>query len=157
MSIIRYLAITKSNFKMTHSLQEVFFYGLFMDEVLLLKKGVNPQNPRKASLANYGLRIGERASLIPADNEQSYGIIMSLNTNDLSLLYSDKSVADYVPEIVSVTTEEKETVDVTCYNLPVHLMKGSNSSYAKSLYVLAQSLNFPLNYLKQIEAFVVSH
>lgn len=29
---------------------EVFFYGLFMDENILAKKGINPSNPRKGYL-----------------------------------------------------------------------------------------------------------
>jgi hypothetical protein len=29
---------------------DIFFYGLFMDQDLLLKKGLNPSNPRQGSV-----------------------------------------------------------------------------------------------------------
>lgn len=141
---------------MSNSLHDVFFYGLFMDEQLLLKKGITPLNPRKASLSNYGLRIGERASLIASENEESYGIVMSISSADLENLYSDPSVADYVSENVTVKTDQNEMIDAICYNLPLHLMSGSNSSYARSLYELSTSLDFPSHYLSQIEEFATN-
>ena len=42
---------------------DVFFYGLFMDDALLREKGINPVGRRKASLENFCLLIGARATL----------------------------------------------------------------------------------------------
>jgi len=44
---------------------EVFFYDLFMDRDLLMKKGIKPSNPRIACLPDYELKIGTPASLFP--------------------------------------------------------------------------------------------
>jgi hypothetical protein len=129
---------------------EVFFYGLFMDQDLLRKKGVNPSNPRKGYLNNYELKIGNRASLIQSPKEKSHGIVMTIADGEIIKLYAEKSVTDYVPEKVEVVTETNELIIATCYNLPPELMTGTNEAYAKSLYNLAKKLNFPEAYLSSI-------
>lgn len=129
---------------------EVFFYGLFMDKDILLKNGINPSNPRKGYLNNYSLKIGNRASLIQWKKEKAYGIIMTINDEEIIKLYAEKSVADYVPEKVEVITEANEHIMATCYNLPLELLEGTNELYAKSLYKLAIKLNFPKEYLSRI-------
>jgi len=133
---------------------EVFFYGLFMDTDILIKKGINPCNPRKGYLNNYTLKIGNRASLIPCKNEKAYGIVMEVNDKELNKLYSENSVADYIPEKVEIVTESKEHITATCYNLPAKLLSGTNKSYAKSLYELAKKLNFPKEYLVKINKYI---
>ena len=45
----------------------VFFYGLFMDADLLVARGLGPRRPRKARIEGYGLRIRERATLVPRE------------------------------------------------------------------------------------------
>ena len=44
---------------------DVFFYGLFMDYALLREKGMNPVDRRMASVENFSLVIGARATLVP--------------------------------------------------------------------------------------------
>ncbi|MGI9305084.1 MAG: hypothetical protein ACR2RB_20615 [Gammaproteobacteria bacterium] len=53
----------------------VFFYGLFMDMDLLREQGLQPDDPRQARLDGYGLRIGERATLVASQREQVFGIV----------------------------------------------------------------------------------
>ena len=133
---------------------EVFFYGLFMDKDILLKNGINPVNPRKGYLPDYTLKIGNRASLIPCQNEKAYGILMEVGDEEVIRLYAQKSVADYVPEKVKIVTESNEEVTATCYNLPLELLTGANEVYAKSLYELAKKLNFPKEYLDKINEYI---
>jgi hypothetical protein len=57
---------------------DVFFYGLFMDEDLLSAKGIIALNPRRATVDGFGLRIGARATLVPAAGERSYGTVVGL-------------------------------------------------------------------------------
>ena len=129
---------------------EIFFYGLFMDKDLLSKKGINPVNPRKGYLDNYALRIGQRASLISRKNERSYGIVMTLGDEEVTKLYSERSVVDYVPEEVEVMLESGESLMAICYNLPGELIKGTNIDYVRSLFDLAKKLNFPKEYVDKI-------
>ncbi len=133
---------------------EVFFYGLFMDEAILRKNGVNPANPRKGHLNNYTLKIGNRASLIPCENEKAYGIVMEVDDEEAVQLYAEKSVADYIPEKVKVVINAGEELSATCYNLPLELLTGTNESYARSLYELARKLDFPEAYLEKINQFI---
>ncbi|WP_420601327.1 hypothetical protein [Flagellimonas sp.] len=130
---------------------EVFFYGLFMDQTILSKNGIVPSNPRKGHLNNYALKIGNRASLIPSKGEQSYGIVLSCDADTIRKLYSEASVADYIPEQVEVITEPNGTVQATGYNLPSELLTGTNTAYAESLYILAKQKGFPENYLEKIK------
>ena len=132
---------------------EVFFYGLFMDQDILMEKGINPSNPRKGYLNDYTLKIGNRASLIQCENEKAYGLIMEVDDQEIIQLYAEKSVADYVPEKVEVVTESNESLLATCYNLPLDLLTGTNESYAKTLFELAKKLNFPNPYLEKIQNY----
>ena len=129
---------------------EVFFYGLFMDETILLKNGIKPTNPRKGYLNDYALKIGNRASLIPVENERSYGIVMTVDRDAIHNLYAETSVADYTPEEVNVITDTNDSVKAICYNLPLKLLTGTNEHYALSLHKLAKRLNFPNDYLEKI-------
>lgn len=54
---------------------EVFFYGLFMDESLLRGKGLNPSGRRLASVENFRLFVGERATLAPFEGGEAHGVL----------------------------------------------------------------------------------
>ena len=129
----------------------VFFYGLFMDSELLKQKGFNPSTSVLASVEGYGLRIGERASLVESENERTYGLIISLDSDELKALYGEESVLDYVPEILTATTSNNEKIEVTAYNLPPEKLKGRNKDYARSLAILAKKIGLPSEYIEQIE------
>lgn len=129
---------------------DVFFYGLFMDRAILLKNGIEPTHPRKGYLNHYALKIGNRASLIPLKGERAYGIVMSAPEAAIHQLYSESSVADYVPEKVVITSMGGETIPAFCYNLPAELIKGTNQSYAWSLYQLIKQEGFPEEYLSKV-------
>ncbi len=133
---------------------EVFFYGLFMDETILSKNGIDPLNPRKGYLKDYQLKIGNRASLVPSPDNVCYGIIMNCDSNALNKLYSEPSVADYLPEDVIVFADKNEPIEARCYNLPLEKITGTNSKYATSLYALAKRLDFPEEYLRKIQDMI---
>ena len=134
-------------------MQEIFFYGLFMDQDLLTKKGLSPSNPRKGYVAGLGLRIGERATLVRAQNEKAYGIVMRLSAEESTALYSEESVSDYIPEQVVVTLNSGDRLLAICYNLPEHLLSGSNLAYAESLVQVAIKCGLPQDYVDVIKQF----
>ena len=136
---------------------EVFFYGLFMDQGILRNKGISPSNPREGYLLGYGLKIGQRASLIPSKNERAYGLVMSLKKEEVDKLYEEASVADYIPEEVHINTQLGDSITAICYNLPLEALSSANQAYANSLYTLAKQLNFPEKYLEKIKSFANSH
>ena len=135
-------------------MKSVFFYGLFMDEELLISKGFHPSNKRLAFAKGYGLRIGEKATLVKSASESSYGIVMDLSENEIERLYSAPGVSDYLPEQTEVTDKAGNSYKVLCYILPVSRLSGSNKEYAKSLSVVAQKMGLPQTYIEQIMTWI---
>lgn len=128
----------------------IFFYGLFMDKALLASKGVHPAETTVGYVDGYGLRIGERATLIPEPNARTYGLLMTVTRQEVAALYSDESVADYQPEPVLVTGAGDVKLSALCYLLPSDKLAGANPDYAASLLELATGLGFPADYLERI-------
>jgi hypothetical protein len=130
----------------------VFFYGLFMDANLLRARGMRVLDPQVARLDDFRLRIGARATLVPAPGRTAYGILMWMPADDLQHLYAEPSVSAYVPQAVEVTSSGGERVAATCYNLPEPLQDlRPNREYAQKLRDLAATLGLPPDYLAGIE------
>lgn len=66
---------------------DAFFYGLFMDAEILRANGVAAENPRPAHVDDFGLRIGQRATLEPMAGSRSYGMLFALTHTELESLY----------------------------------------------------------------------
>ena len=78
---------------MTHRRVDGFFYGLFMDVDVLRRHDVFADNPRRAFLDGFALRLGDRATLVPARGERVYGMVLSLTHADLGSLYGAPGLA----------------------------------------------------------------
>ncbi len=128
----------------------VFFYGLFMDGGLLAEKGITPSNAEVGYVDEFALRIGERATLVSSAGARSYGVMMNISSDQANELYSDKSVADYVPESVIVELVGGSKAEAECYNLPVDRVTGTNKIYAEALLEIASKLGLPESYLLEI-------
>ncbi len=124
-----------------------------MDEELLKNKGLSPSRIEKACIEGFGLRIGERASLVKSESEKAYGLLMFMSHEDLTTLYSEQSVADYVPESITVTASDNNEILASTYNLPADKLKGRNKEYASSLAILAKNVGLPPEYVKEIESW----
>ena len=130
----------------------VFFYGLFMDETLLQAKGITLPNLRVASVPGFQLRIGTRATLVPAPSGRVFGLIASLSHNELERLYSEPSVQAYRPEAVLAYLTNGETLAALCFNLVEPPSSDEhNLDYASKLRSLAERLNFPSDYVSSIQ------
>lgn len=137
---------------MPDSTINVFFYGLFMDETLLASKGIRPKSARLGHVDGLRLHIGERATLLPAEDSRSYGVLMEVAADQAAALYSDESVCDYVAEPVVVHLPDDEQVAAVCYNLPASKLTGTNRRYAAALLTVATGLGMPESYLARIRA-----
>src|SRR4026208_1895504 len=128
---------------MSDRLINVFFYGLFMDQDLLRTRGIAALDPRPASVEGLGLRVGKRATLVPARDERSYGVVMSLTQRDLDELYETPGLEQYQPEAITCTTFAGEVVSALCYNLPSAPAPDEvNEEYAAQLRVVLTKLGF---------------
>ncbi|HVG36074.1 MAG TPA: gamma-glutamylcyclotransferase family protein [Pyrinomonadaceae bacterium] len=131
---------------------DVFFYGLFMDEALLREKGVHPLNRRTASVENFCLVIGERATLVPCPGETAHGVLFSLTHAELDALYAEASVRVYRPEALLAQLEDGSATAALCFNLPAQPSKEErNPQYAAKLRALADRLGLPQSYVSSIQ------
>lgn len=130
----------------------VFFYGLFMDEVLLQAKGIPSPDLRVATVPGFQLRIGDRATLVPFPFGQVFGVIASLSHREVEQLYSEPSVQAYRPEPVLAHLVNGEIMAALCFNLvePPSLNE-HNPAYATKLRALAERLHFPQDYVLSIQ------
>jgi len=128
----------------------VFFYGLFMDEGLLATKGIRPTDVIVGFVDGYELRIGERATLVRRPNGRAFGALMDIASNEATELYAQDSVADYLPEPVTVELMDGRKLEATCYNLPDAKVTGTDIDYAESLLQVAGRLGLPDSYLDEI-------
>lgn len=128
----------------------IFFYGLFMDESFLATKGIEPSDVKLGFVDGYGLRIGKRATLVRRPDSRAYGAMMNIAPSEVTELYAEESVADYLPEPVIVEFMDGTQVEATCYNLPGDKVIGANKEYAELLLDVATELGFPDSYLDQI-------
>jgi len=132
---------------MSDKLQDVFFYGLFMDERLLRDKGVQPQASRKAVVNGYQLRIGERAMLVPDTSSQVFGMVHALTEREINSLYAEPGLDMYVPETVVATFADGSNSGVTTFNLQqISAEEHFNADYAAKLRSLLERLGFPVTF-----------
>lgn len=136
-------------------MSKIFFYGLFMDQTLLTKKGFHPKPVGPAVLRDYRIHIGERATLLPSDSNRAYGILMELSDQEARALYAEPSVREYERELVQVELlDSKEVAEAYCYNLPRELgLAGTNPAYATELSQLVEALGFDSAYVREIASF----
>jgi len=131
---------------------DVFFYGLFMDDALLREKGVNPLNRRIASVENFCLVIGARATLVPCTGGVVHGVLYSLTHSDVNELYSEDSVSVYRPEAVSARLSGGSIIPALCFNLPEPpAIAERNPQYVSKLRELAGRIGLPPGYVASIE------
>jgi Gamma-glutamyl cyclotransferase, AIG2-like len=131
---------------------DVFFYGLFMDEELLVAKALKPKNRRLGYLDGLALRIGKRAALVPASGARVYGVVYSLTQTELDQLYSEPSVQAYQAQRVVARLTDGSVIPALSYNLPEPPPPSErNPEYAAKLRVVAGKVGLPAEYVASIE------
>ena len=135
---------------------DVFFYGLFMDTAVLETKGVRSTQSRLAVVRGWALRIGQRATLVPAPDEAVHGVLMALPLADVDRLYAEATVQMYRPVAVLVepaggVAGEATAVAALAYVLPEPPAPAErNPEYATKLRALAERLGLPGEYSRSI-------
>jgi uncharacterized membrane protein YccC len=128
-----------------------FFYGLFMDSDILRENRVVAENPRRAYVDGYALRIGRRATLVPSPAARAYGMVFALAHDELERLYSAPGLEQYRPEAVAAHVLDGETLPALCYNLrEAPGPSEANVQYAARLQNVLSKLNFPPDYVASV-------
>ena len=137
--------------EMTSLTTDVFFYGLFMDAGVLEAKGIRGPAGRRGVVRDWGLRIGNRATLVPERGRSVHGILMTLPLGDLDRLYKEASVSMYRPVAVLVELERAASVPALAYVLSEPPQpEERNPEYAAKLRALADRLGLPADYVASI-------
>ena len=128
-----------------------FFYGLFMDSDILHDSNVLPANPRHAYVDDYGLRIGQRATLVPVPGARAYGMLYSMTHEELETLYTGPGLELYSPEAVLAQSLDGSAFPALCYNLrEAPAPDAANPEYATRLRAALEKLNFPVDYIESV-------
>jgi len=126
-------------------LNDVFFYGLYMDEEILKSKKVEPRNRRVAVAGGYTLRIGKMATLLRDDKSKVHGLVYSLTHHEIDTLYAKAGLTEYVAEAIMVELEDGSFLATLCCNLlnpPAD--NESNDEYHKKLLLCMEGYGLPL-------------
>ncbi|WP_432947517.1 gamma-glutamylcyclotransferase family protein [Kribbella sp. CA-253562] len=124
----------------------VFFYGLYMDPDLLGDRGVQPRDPRRASVADYSLRIGTQATLLRCTGAHAWGVVYALTHDEVDVLYG--ALPTYRAEPVLARTVNGQFVPALCYILFDPPQPGeANPDYAAALTAAAQRLGLPIDHI----------
>lgn len=127
-------------------LHDVFFYGLYMDPAVLREKGVKPRHPRKAGLADYALRIGERATLLRAKGALTHGMLYALTHAEIHALYQGAGLDEYRAEAVLAQTDEGPVAALCCNLLQPPGEGEANPEYAQQLRQTLKQLDLPVDF-----------
>jgi len=128
-----------------------FFYGLYMDLDVIREAGVTPKNPRRAYVDNFTLRIGQRATLLPAAGARAYGMLYALTHAELEVLYTAPGLEHYRPEAVLAHPLGGAATPALCYNLrEAPRPDEGNPSYAEHLRRALTRLEFPPDYIASV-------
>jgi hypothetical protein len=130
---------------------DAFFYGLFMDVEILREAGTAPIRPRRAYVADFALRIGRRATLVPSPGARAYGMLFALTHAELDRLYTAPGLEQYRPEAVLAQPLEGAPAPALCYNLrEAPSPDERNPEYAARLQRALGKLDFPPEYVASV-------
>lgn len=125
-------------------LHDVFFYGLYMDPLILQQSNVQARHPRKAHVRDYQLRIGNKATLLRAPGHQAHGMVYALTHDEIDLLYGIPGMEIYAAEALLVHTGG-ETIAALCCNLrDPPLPDEDNPGYREQLHATMEHLGLPI-------------
>jgi len=126
-------------------LNDVFFYGLYMDEEILKSKNVLPRDKRTAVAYGYELRIGNMATLLRKEEAKAYGMVYALTHDEIDTLYTKAGLTDYVAESLIVELEDGSSIPVLCCNLLNPPREDEhNDEYYKKLIVCMENYGLPI-------------
>lgn len=136
-------------------LNPIFFYGLYMDADRLRSMGVKPRMPLTGHLNGYKVRLGRRGSLLRCAGGITWGLVFHLTHAEISRLYPEAGLTDYVPEAVTVNLANGESIAALSYiTLNPAREDELNLAYVLKLADLLMELKLPYAQLADQVEFV---
>lgn len=129
-------------------LNPIFFYGLYMDAERLQVMGVEPRQPLTGHVSDYKVRLGHRGSLFRCKGGITWGVVFHLTHAEISRLYPEAGLTEYVPEAVKVILPDGESIAALSYVTlkPAHENE-LNLSYVLKLADVLQEWELPFSQL----------
>src|SRR5690242_10270831 len=126
---------------------DTFFYGLYMDQNVLAGAGVTPRSPRRARADGFALKIGKRATMVPAPGGTVWGMVFALTPDELAKLYGAPGLESYQPQDIEVALDNRAIIPARVYLLPqAPAPDERNPDDAEKLKATLQRLGFPADY-----------
>jgi hypothetical protein len=133
----------------------VFFYGSYMNRVVLREVGLVPDRFEVAHLDGYDIRIAPRANLVPSDRHRVYGVLSEATHAELTRLYAhakDVLGETYLPHPVLVRDAAGAFRPALCYIAPHMAPAPPDPAYVDRIVAPARELCFPDWYLQRLES-----
>lgn len=121
-------------------LHDVFFYGLYMDPVILKERKVEPRNARIAKVSNYVLRVGKRATILREQGKDVYGIVYSLTHAEIHALYHGVGLTEYAAEALLAEVNGEKIAVLCSILIDPPETDESNPEYEEKLAAVMEKL-----------------
>jgi len=95
-------------------LNDIFFYGLYMDPDILAQRGVTPRHLRTGVVEGFELRIGNNATLLRSPDSNAIGVVCSLTHAEIDSLYRGAGLTQYAPESLLVKVAGEKIPALCC-------------------------------------------
>ncbi len=131
----------------------VFFYGSFINLKVLEEGGLHPEKVEVARLSGYDIRIRPLANVEASSQHCVYGILCRATHAQLSRLYGQDWVGDYLPYPVLAETLEGKLAPALCYIAPSPKLSQAADDYVGRIVDPAREHGFPDWYIERLESF----
>ena len=129
------------------SFTNVFFYGLFADQAIVVDRGVPYRNPRSASVEGHALRVGRNATLVTEIGAVTPGVLLELTDPEIERLYVDLPM--YSRQVVPVQLAGGETIPALCLICPLEPYEdaGHRRNYLIRLREILDRWRLPVSHI----------
>ncbi|MDT0635901.1 hypothetical protein [Spectribacter hydrogenoxidans] len=84
---------------------------------MLTDRGVQPRNPRLASVPDHQLCIGHLSTIVRSPGDHAFGVVYSLTHDEIRELYRDSGLDVYGPEAVIAELFDGPSIPAVCWIL----------------------------------------
>jgi hypothetical protein len=133
-----------------------FFYGYYINILLLKEINIIPQQYEVAKLNGFDIRIEPWANLIPSNQHCVYGMAAMMAHDEIGRLYDHARVKFdevYLPEAVLIETWQGNFRPSLCYIAPHMQPRPAEREYIDRIVNSARDFRFPDWYLQKLESF----
>ena len=133
-----------------------FFYGSYINPVVLREVDLVSKRMDVARLAGFDIEIRPLANLVPSDRHAVYGVLATATHSELERLYDHaREVLGgvYLPQAVLAQTLDGQFEPALCYIAPSLTPAPASAEYVSRIVEPARKYRFPGWYIRRLESF----